>query len=64
MHVPLHPVGLHACMVALLICSCMIFIVDSSGHAMFLSNVLVMFMLVSMPCSVGYDSLLIWWIVM
>ena len=28
------------------------------------SVVLVIFMLVIMPCSVGYDSLLIWWIVM
>ena len=27
---------LNACMMALLICSCMIFIVDASGHAMFL----------------------------
>ena len=44
---------LNACMVALLICSCMIFIVDASGHAMFLSSVLVMFMLVGMPSSVG-----------
>ena len=26
---------LNACMMALLICSCMIFIVDASGHAMF-----------------------------
>ena len=45
---------LNACMVALLICSCMIFIADASSPAMFLSNVLVMFMLVSMPCSVRY----------
>ena len=51
-------------MLALLLCSCMIFIVDASSPAMFLSNVLVMFMLVSMSCSVGYDSLLIWLIFM
>ena len=29
---------LNACMMALLICSCMIFIVDASGHAMFLRS--------------------------
>ena len=28
------------------------------------SVALVIFMVVIMPCSVGYDSLLIWWIVM
>ena len=45
---------LNACMIALLICSCMIFIVDASGHGMFLRSVLVViFMLVSMPCSSG-----------
>ena len=55
----------NACMVALLICSCMIFIVDASSSAMFMSSVvLVIFMLVIMPCSVGHDWLLIWWIVM
>ena len=41
--------GLNACMMALLICSCMIFIVDASGHAMLVCNV----MLVSLPCSLG-----------
>ena len=29
---------LNACMMALLICSCMTFIVDASGHAMFLRS--------------------------
>ena len=29
---------LNACMMALLICTCMIFIVDASGHAMFLRS--------------------------
>ena len=30
---------LNACMVALLICSCMLFIVDASSHARFMRNV-------------------------
>ena len=37
----------------------MVFMVDSSGHVM-TSVILVIFMLIIMPCSVGYDSLLIW----
>ena len=41
----------------------MVFMVDASGHVMS-SVILVIFMLVIMPCSVGYDSLLIWMIVM
>ena len=45
---------LNTCMVAFLICSCMIFIADASSLAMFLSKVLVMFMLGSMPCSIEY----------
>ena len=47
----------------LLMYSCMVFIVDANGHVMS-SVVLVTFMLIIMVCLVGYDSLLIWWIVM
>ena len=41
----------------------MVFMVDASGHVMS-SVILVIFMLVIMPCSVGYDLLLIWLMVM
>ena len=54
---------LSAYSVMFLMCSCMVFMVDSSGHVM-TSVILVIFMLIIMPCSVGYDSLLIWLIVM
>ena len=42
---------LYAYLVVLLSCSCMVFISDTSGHAMLMCN--VMLMLVSMPCSFG-----------
>ena len=45
---------LYAYLVECLRCSCMLFMVDARGLAMFLTSVLVMFMLVSMPCLVGY----------
>ena len=45
---------LNACMVVLLLCYCMVFILDASGHDLFMSSVmLVIIMLVSMPCSSG-----------
>ena len=52
MHCPFAVCWLSAYSVMLLMCSCMVFIVDTSGYDMLMSSVmLVIFMLVSMPCS-------------